>query len=167
MDICPLVEGFRIVPRPTKWRRVAFIPDITYFKPAGIPLRFLEEVALSFEELEAIRLKDLEGLEQEDCAQKMEISRPTFHRVLNSGRRKLAEALVQGKAIRVEGGSYQLAFRRFECAQGHAWELPLEQEASDDSSATCPRCGIPGLAAAPFGRGWRHGRGGGWRGGGP
>ena len=73
--------------RPTKWRRVAFVPQVTYFKPAGIPLRALEEVGLTVEELEAIRLKDVEGLQQEECAERMRISRPTFHRVLESARR--------------------------------------------------------------------------------
>ncbi|WP_031516291.1 DUF134 domain-containing protein [Desulfofalx alkaliphila] len=92
--------------RPSKCRRVEFIPEITYFKPAGVPLVNLEEVSLAVEELEAIRLKDLEYLEQEQCAQRMQVSRPTFHRVLTSARHKVAQALVQGKAIRVEGGNY-------------------------------------------------------------
>ena len=60
------------------------MPEVTYFKPAGIPLRVLEEVCLSVEEAEAIRLKDLEGLDQEQCAEGMNISRPTFQRVLGS-----------------------------------------------------------------------------------
>ena len=82
------------MPRPPKCRRVEFLPDVTYFKPAGIPLRALEEVRLSVEEAEAIRLKDLEGLEQEQCAERMNISRPTFQRVLASGRQKMADALL-------------------------------------------------------------------------
>jgi len=100
------------MPRPTKWRRVALIPEVNYFKPAGIPLRVLEEVCLSVEEAEAIRLKDLEGLEQEECAQRMRISRPTFHRVLESARSKVADALTNGKAVRIEGGSFEMAMRR-------------------------------------------------------
>jgi predicted DNA-binding protein (UPF0251 family) len=97
------------MPRPIKWRRVAFIPEATYFKPAGIPMRVLEEVCLSVEEAEAIRLKDLEGLEQEQGAEKMNISRPTFQRVLGAARRKIAEALLNGKAIRIEGGNFEMA----------------------------------------------------------
>ena len=97
------------MPRPIKWRRVAFIPSVTYFKPAGIPLRALGEVRLSVEEAEAIRLKDLEGLEQEPSAEKMNISRPTFQRVLVSARQKIAEALLNGKAIRIEGGNFEMA----------------------------------------------------------
>ena len=96
------------MPRPPKCRRVAFMPDVTYFKPAGIPLRVLEEVQLSVEEAEAIRLKDLEGLEQEEGAEKMNISRPTFQRVLAAARQKMADALLNGKAIRIEGGVFEL-----------------------------------------------------------
>lgn len=97
------------MPRPPKWRIVEFLPDVTYFKPAGVPLRQLEEVILTVEELEAIRLKDLEGLEQEECAERMGISRPTFFRIINSARSKIADALVKGKAIRIEGGKYQFS----------------------------------------------------------
>ena len=97
------------MPRPTKCRRVAFLPSVTYFKPAGIPLKVLKAVRLSVEEAEAIRLKDLEGLEQEEGAEMMNISRPTFQRVLKSARRKMADALLCGKAIKVEGGSYEVA----------------------------------------------------------
>ena len=90
--------------RPIKCRRVAFIPGVTYYKPAGVPLRFLDEVCLSIEELESIRLKDLEDLDQKHCAQRMNISRPTFQRVLGSARKKIAEALLTGKAIRIQAG---------------------------------------------------------------
>ena len=95
--------------RPPKCRRVAFLPGATYFKPAGIPLRALEEVRLSIEEAEAIRLKDLEELEQEQGAERMNISRPTFQRVLASAREKIADALLHGKAIRIEGGNFEVA----------------------------------------------------------
>jgi uncharacterized protein len=95
--------------RPFKCRRIGYIPDVTYFKPAGIPMRELEEVNLSFEEAEAIRLKDLEGLEQEQAAEKMNISRPTFQRILVSARRKIADVLLNGKAIRIEGGNYEVS----------------------------------------------------------
>jgi len=97
------------VSRPFKCRRVAFIPGVTYFKPAGIPLRDLDEVQLTVEELESIRLKDLEGLEQEQGAVKMNISRQTFQRVLASAMQKIANALLNGKAIRVEGGNFEIS----------------------------------------------------------
>jgi predicted DNA-binding protein (UPF0251 family)/predicted Fe-Mo cluster-binding NifX family protein len=93
--------------RPQKHRRVAFIPDVTFFKPAGIPLRDIEEIQLTVEELEAIRLKDLEGLEQGEGADKMNVSRPTFQRILSSARQKIAEALLNGKSIRIEGGNFE------------------------------------------------------------
>ena len=94
--------------RPVKLRYVAALPGASFFKPAGIPAALLQLVRLSLEEIEAIRLKDLEGLEQEECAEKMQISRPTFHRVLESGRKKLADALVNGKAIQIGGGNFGL-----------------------------------------------------------
>ena len=94
------------MPRPITPRRIGFQPDVTYFKPAGKKLIELEETILSMEEFEAIRLKDLEGLEQEEAAKKMNVSQPTFNRVLKSGRKKIAEAIVKGKAIRIEGGTY-------------------------------------------------------------
>lgn len=99
------------MPRPPKCRRVAFLPGATYFKPAGIPLRLLDEVRLSIEEAEAVRLKDVEGLEQEQGAEKMNISRPTFQRVLASARQKIADALLHGKAIRIEGGNFEMSPR--------------------------------------------------------
>jgi predicted DNA-binding protein (UPF0251 family)/predicted Fe-Mo cluster-binding NifX family protein len=101
-----------IMSRPQKCRRVEFLPNVTYFKPAGVPLKELEEVSMSIEEAEAVRLKDLEGLEQEQGAEKMNISRPTFQRVLASARQKIADALLNGKAIRIEGGNFEIAFKK-------------------------------------------------------
>jgi predicted DNA-binding protein (UPF0251 family) len=144
--------------RPPKWRRVSFIPQVTYFKPAGIPLRMLEEVRLSIEEAEAIRLKDLEGLEQEDCAEKMDISRPTFQRVLGSARQKVADALLNGRAIRIEGGNFELAIPRFRCLEGHEWDVPFEVMAGGPPQL-CPTCNTPAiLPLQPPGFG-RAGRG--------
>ena len=112
------------MPRPCKWRTVEGVPSATYFKPAGIPLRLLSEVRLAVEEMEAIRLKDLEGLEQEECAQRMSISRPTFHRVLKAARQKIADAFMNGRAIRVEGGNFAAPGQEFRCVpQGHAWHI--------------------------------------------
>jgi len=94
------------MPRPRKNRWICCKPDVTFFKPRGIPITELEEVRLKVEELEAIRLKDLEGLEQEQTAAKMGISQPTLHRILLSAHTKTADALVNGKALRIEGGDY-------------------------------------------------------------
>jgi uncharacterized protein len=93
------------VPRPFCLRRVGFVPGATYFKPAGVPLRVLEEVVVTLDELEALRLADLEGLYQEQAAKKMNISRPTFARVVEAGRKKVADALINGKALRMGGGA--------------------------------------------------------------
>jgi predicted DNA-binding protein (UPF0251 family) len=88
--------------RPKKERCIKCQPNALYFKPRGIPLIQLEEVGLSLDELEAIRLADYEGLYHEQAAEKMKISRPTFGRILGEARRKLAETLVEGKALRIE-----------------------------------------------------------------
>ena len=91
--------------RPIKCRRVAFVPDVLYFKPAGIPMKDLDEVELNLDELETIRLADLEGMYQEDAASHMCVSRQTFANILASARSKLAECLIEGKALRIEGGA--------------------------------------------------------------
>lgn len=154
--------------RIPKWRRVAFIPEITYFRPMGGPSATPEEVRISVEEAEAIRLNDLEELEQEECAQRMNVSRPTFHRVLSSARRKVADALLNGKAIRIEGGNYEMAVRRFRCVNNHEWGVPFETMISAPPQF-CPTCNTPNILPLQplgfgFGRwGWGRHRGGGRR----
>ncbi len=86
-------------------RRIGFLPQVEYFKPAGIKLTDLEEVVIHHDELEALRLKDLMGEQQEEAAKRMGVSQPTFHRLLQSAHQKVADALVNGKAIRIEGGN--------------------------------------------------------------
>ena len=93
------------MPRPIKCRMVGFVPDVLFFKPAGISMRDLEDVELSLDDLESIRLADLEGLYQEDAAGRMGVSRQTFANILASARSKMAECLILGKALRVEGGT--------------------------------------------------------------
>ena len=148
------------------WRRVSSIPFANYFKPAGAPMAALEEVQLLVEEAEAVRLKDLEKLEQAQCAEKMNISQSTFSRLLDSARQKIADALLNGKAIRIEGGNYEMAVRRFRCLQGHEWEVPFETMISAPTE-NCPECETPsimplfppGMHRGGHGRG-RHFRGG-------
>lgn len=94
------------MPRPKQERQVALQPEVTYFKPRGVPLLQLEEVCLLVEELEALRLADLEGLSQAEGAARMGISRHTFGRVLLSARRNVTRALVNGLALRIEGGHW-------------------------------------------------------------
>ncbi len=149
------------MPRPPKWRRVGFMPEVTFFKPAGVPLAHLEQILLSVEEAEAIRLRDLEGLEQEECAQKMLISRPTFHRVLGSARKHLADALLNGKAIRIEGGNFEMAIRRYKCGEdGQEWAVPFEKIVTG-LPQVCPSCDNPNVYpvhAPGFGFAGRRGR---------
>jgi predicted DNA-binding protein (UPF0251 family) len=89
------------MPRPRLCRCVKFNPNVRYFKPQGIPLKMLEEVELTMEELEAIRLKNIEGLEQTEASLKMKTSQSTFQRILASAYKKIAEALIEGKAIKI------------------------------------------------------------------
>jgi len=109
------------MPRPKKFRFICFDPEVTYFKPIGIPKRVLEENTLEKDELEAIRLADLQGLYQEDAAKVMNISRQTFGNILNSAHKKIADSLVNGKILKIEGGtvifkeSEQSCHKGFDC----------------------------------------------------
>ena len=100
------------MPRPVTPREIENPPPVSWFKPAGVPMRDLEEVVLTLDEIEAVRLADAEGLYQEQVAEQMKVSRPTIGRILASARQKIAEALVQGKAIRMEGGTVHIRGRR-------------------------------------------------------
>lgn len=92
------------MPRPPCCRRISGSPLASVFKPIGIPMRDLTEVVMTLDEFEALRLADLNGLYQEQAAAQMAISRPTFSRIVDAARRKVADALVHGKALRIEGG---------------------------------------------------------------
>ena len=88
--------------RPKLCRRLRFQPDVLYFKPQGVPLHQLEEIVLLPDELEALKLYEIDGLEQTKAAEKMNISQPTFARILDSAQKKVAEAIIKGKAIKIE-----------------------------------------------------------------
>ncbi len=92
------------MPRPRCCRRIAAHPGANLFRPAGVPVAGLEEVLMSLDEFEALRLADVEGLYQQAAARRMEVSRATFGRILDAARRKAARALVEGLALRIEGG---------------------------------------------------------------
>jgi len=92
--------------RPRCLRNVSEVPEVNYFKPRGIPLVNLEIIVISVEELEAIRLVDFIGFEHEEAAGKMNVSRKTIWRDLKSGRKKVADALINGKAIEIKGGNF-------------------------------------------------------------
>ena len=89
------------MPRPRLRRRIQFNPRVTYFKPQGIPMRFLKIVSLTTEEVEALRLKNIENLNQVECAQRMDTSQSTLQRILTSAYQKISKALIEGKAIRI------------------------------------------------------------------
>ncbi|MCD6410328.1 DUF134 domain-containing protein [bacterium] len=89
------------MPRPQKPRKVMFDPKAAYFKPRAVPLSMLEEVNLMADELEALRLCDLKNINQVDAAKQMKISQSTLNRILLSARKKIADALIHGKAIKI------------------------------------------------------------------
>ncbi len=138
------------------------------FKPAGVPASQLVEIVLEIDELEAVRLADLEGLYQEDAAQRMNVSRQTFGRIVSSARKKVAQALVQGMSLRIEGGEIEMAEQRsFVCLDcGHEWQLPF----GTGRPAECPECNSTSIRRAEkqrgtgpvpgSGRGIGRGRGG-------
>ena len=128
-----------VMARPKCPRCVGLTPEVTYFKPRGIPLPELEEVVLGVDEMEALRLADLQGLYQEPAARAMKVSRATFGRIVEAARRKVADALVNSKAIRIEGGVVQVRREReFRCAGcGHEWREPF----GTGRPGGCPSCG--------------------------
>ena len=129
--------------RPIKQRLVKFEPNVTYFKPRGIPLSTLEEVNLTVDEIETLRLKDIEDLDQKECAKKMKISTSTFQRILNSAHRKIAQALIGGRAIRIEGGVIKImkqGMRKFRCEKcKNEWQEPFGT-GKTGLEMVCPKC---------------------------
>ena len=144
--------------RPPHRRRVGWMPGCRYFNPQGTPVPGAGGIVIGLDELEAIRLADLEGMYQEEAAKRMKVSRPTFARIIESARRKVARALVEGRALSLEGGNIVMtATRKFRCSDcGHTWELPF----GTARLATCPQCSSRNLHRAAEDRG-RARRGGG------
>ncbi|WP_331487991.1 DUF134 domain-containing protein [Caminicella sporogenes] len=135
--VCVLnVERGDVLPRPVKPRRIAFMPKNKYFLPLGKRKCELDEIKLKLEELEAMRLKDIEKLSQEECAQKMNVSRQTFQLIIDSARKKVAQALTEGKAINIEGGNYTLNICKYKCNNcGLIFDEAYEKEVR-----SCPKC---------------------------
>ncbi|MFW6273547.1 MAG: DUF134 domain-containing protein [Halanaerobium sp.] len=127
--------------RPTKDRIIEKLPEIKFFKPAGVPASQIETVEMTMEEVEALRLKDVKGLTQAEAAEMMSVSRPTFQRVLTSARQKAAEALTCGKAIRFSGGDYRLVRPGFcpECGEKVRGRRGHHHGANKNRSI-CPEC---------------------------
>jgi predicted DNA-binding protein (UPF0251 family) len=133
--------------RPRKSRAVEMEPGVTFFKPQGIPLRVLEQVVITVDELEALRLSDLQGLTQEEVAQQMQVSRPTVTRMLARAHQAVADALVNGKAIRIEGGDYTLGRRSYRCP---ACGLDLAPAGGKEMGQVCCQCACAGMAHEGF-----------------
>ena len=145
-------RGKYCMARPRVCRRVGIIPESNYFKPRGIPLAMLEEVVLTVDEFEAVRLADLDGLYQEQAAEKMNVSRQTFGRIIESAHKKVAEALVEGKALKIEGGEFEMAsMRKFRCHDcQHSWQVPYGTGRPEG----CPSCKGSNIRRAEEDRGY-------------
>ncbi len=125
--------------RPVISRKVGYKPEVSYFKPRGIPMLDLTEVCLTVDEREALRLADLQGLSHEEGGELMEVSRATFGRILRNARRIIADAIINGKAINIQGGNYEIVImeRIFTCnACNHEWE----ESPGTGRPACCPSC---------------------------
>jgi predicted DNA-binding protein (UPF0251 family) len=133
--------------RPRLCRRIFFQPDVTYFKPAGVPMINLEETSLSFDELEALRLVDSEGVEQIKAGKQMNISQSTLSRLLREGRRKLADAITKGKSIKIQGGNFKMTMprgRRLGAGRGRGFGNGGRMgrfAAGPNGDCICPKCG--------------------------
>ena len=126
--------------KPKKERTVAAPPSVVYFKPQGIPMFQLKKVVIHVEEYEALRLSDVEKLTHAEAADKMDVSRPTFTRIIQSAREKLANAIINGNAIVIEGGSFDLKQNKMRCRScSFIWDVKSSQEIK------CPNCGNEGI----------------------
>lgn len=130
--------------RPVKVRKVEVLPEALYFKPVGKKKCEMQETELKVEELEAMRLKDLEELSQEECAKQMEVSRQTFQNILESARQKITRALVEGQAIHIGGGDFATKHCMYQChacgkVYGIAYHVDREK---------CPSCGSEKVACS-------------------
>lgn len=145
------------MPRPFRYRLIRCRPQANYFKPTGIPIDNLEEINLTLDELEAIRLADLEGLYQEEAAVKMNISRQTFGNIIDAAHKKIADVLLNGKALKIEGGVYKMVgMKKFRCyACNHIWEIPYGTGRPQE----CPQCKNTNIHRAEEDRGYAR-RGG-------
>ncbi len=94
------------MPRPQKCRYIENMPEVTYFKPRGVPMSELEEIVLPVEGFEALRLVEIEGLDQDRASERMNVSRQTFGRILATARKALAQTVVLGLALRIDGGNF-------------------------------------------------------------
>ena len=142
------------MPRRKRHRLVTKEPPVSVYKPAGIPAMELEEILITIDEFEALRLADFEGLSQRDASTAMQISQPTFNRVLSSARHKVASGLVQGFVLRIEGGRYRLADGTgiLECI-----DCGASVDMSSEDKSSCHACGSTSLRWLRWEKGKRPG----------
>ena len=127
------------MPRPRKQRRLKHPHQTAIYKPVGVPLNGLDYTVLLAEELEALRLTDLEQRYQEDAAEQMAVSRSTFQRIVTEARRKVAYALVKGTALQIEDSSIQAVVFRWHCNDcGHNWQV--KHGSGQGKPSVCPKC---------------------------
>ena len=126
------------MPRHKRKRKIFFQPDITYFRPRGILSSALKEITISFDEIEAIRLVDKEGTEQNKAGKKMGISQSTLSRLLKTAREKLADAIINGKAIKIQGGNFEMNFPR---GRGFGRGMGGQGSFGAGGFCVCPKCG--------------------------
>jgi hypothetical protein len=150
------------MPRRRKYRQIGFAPVVTYFKPRGIPLSSLQEVELTLDEIEAIRLVEVEDLDQIHSAQKMTISQSTLQRILAQAHKKIAQALIYGQAIKIKGGEVIMPRGRINggrgrmggtyaagpggfcvCTNPDCQEKVPHQTGVPCYQLKCPKCGSP------------------------
>jgi predicted DNA-binding protein (UPF0251 family) len=126
------------MPRRKRHRVVSKEPLVSVYKPAGVPAKELDEILVSVDEFEAVRLADFKGLSQREACAIMQISQPTFNRILSSARSKIAKAIVEGHVLRIEGGNYILidGSGGLECIKC-GYRINMEEEDKD----SCPKCG--------------------------
>jgi predicted DNA-binding protein (UPF0251 family) len=136
-------KDIHLMTRPCKCRRISGQPRSFLFKPCGVPFRELQETCLTLDELEAIRLADLEELYQEEAALRMGVSRQTFGNIIRSAHGKIADALVNAKSLRISGGVVQLDHQHYHCDRcRNRWQAGSDQE----KTAICPKCHGGGIA---------------------
>jgi predicted DNA-binding protein (UPF0251 family) len=151
-----IITGEEKVPRPCKCRFVNSEPQFLCFKPWGIPHDGLEEIELGLDELEAIRLADLEGLYQTDAAKQMGVSQATCGRLLASARRKIADAIIHGRALMINGGKVMRKGRTFTCDECHK---DFTEPFGSGRPEKCPNCGSGNFHRTESERGMGMGRG--------
>ena len=155
-----IVNIYSLMPRPRRHRHIRSSFDYDYWRPCATCTEDRGEVVLKMEEMESIRLKDHLGMDQREAADLMKVSQPTFHRILSEARRKIGCALVSGKAIRIHGGTYEMAMtqaRKFQCYEcQHEWEVLH----GIGRPQNCPNCGSVNIHRAEDDRGYARSEGG-------